>query len=288
MVRLLIRNKVHVNAKNTVNRTALHWAVAGGHENTVELLLGYSANVDIEDKHACIHLAVKHNFAQLIRLLIDARCDINIGDHVGSREHGLLYTLDPNAKPNWSEIRQQSALHLAVEQRQLVIVEMLLKANIDLQLQDKQGKTVLDLAVLSQRAAPVDIIIKTERFYTRSLNTEEVAAVGQGGTVLDFSFSCMQDLKHICSVLWILATKHLKPNDWKKLAEHCDFSRKHVKAIETQWTGSCSYKEHGYRMLLIWLHGIVTSGKHPIKELYESLVKTGNAELGDEYGQELF
>ncbi|XP_067831925.1 ankyrin repeat and death domain-containing protein 1A-like isoform X4 [Heptranchias perlo] len=239
-----------------VNRTALHWAVAGGHENTVELLLGYSANVDIEDKHACIHLAVKHNFAQLIRLLIDARCDINIGDHVGSREHGLLYTLDPNAKPNWSEIRQQSALHLAVEQRQLVIVEMLLKANIDLQLQDK--------------------------------NTEEVAAVGQGGTVLDFSFSCMQDLKHICSVLWILATKHLKPNDWKKLAEHCDFSRKHVKAIETQWTGSCSYKEHGYRMLLIWLHGIVTSGKHPIKELYESLVKTGNAELGDEYGQELF
>lgn len=39
-----------------------------------------------------------------------------------------------------------------------------------------------------------------------------------------------------------------------------------------------SYKEHGYRTLIIWLHGV----KHddlPIKNLYEALVAIGREKL---------
>ncbi|XP_059498945.1 ankyrin repeat and death domain-containing protein 1A-like isoform X4 [Stegostoma tigrinum] len=245
-------------SKNKQNLNALHYAVKQGHKDVCHLLVEEGIDMNAVGQNACLHLAVKHNFAQLVRLLIAAGCDINISDH-----------------------KQQSALHLAVERGQFAIVEMLLKANINLQLQDKQGKTALDLAVRSQHAVLIDMIIKMERFNARNLDTSQVAAEGQGDTVLDLTFNHVQNLSHVRSVLWNLATKHLKPGDWKKLAEHWDFSKKHIKAVETQWTGSNSYKEHGYRMLLIWLHGIITLGKHPIKELYESLVKIGKAEVAE-------
>ncbi|XP_072346780.1 ankyrin repeat and death domain-containing protein 1A-like isoform X7 [Scyliorhinus torazame] len=249
---------IFTEARNQQNLNALHYAVRQGHQDVCRLLVEEGIDVNAVGKSASLHLAVKHNFAQIVKLLVDAGCDINIGDH-----------------------RQQSALHLAVEKRQLAIVEMLLKNNINLQLQDKQGKTALDLAVRGQHAVLVDMIIKTERFNARQLGTWEVGAEGQGGSALDLTLNCVQDLNHIRAVLWILATKHLKAGDWKKLAEHWDFSNKHIIAMETQWTGKNSYKEHGYRMLQIWLHGFATSGNHPIKEMYESLVKIGNAKAAE-------
>ena len=42
--------------------------------------------------------------------------------------------------------------------------------------------------------------------------------------------------------------------------------------------GSRSYKEHGYRLLLIWLHG-VKSDENPMKLLYEALTAVGRREL---------
>ncbi|XP_072346776.1 ankyrin repeat and death domain-containing protein 1A-like isoform X3 [Scyliorhinus torazame] len=257
-VKLLLDNHSQINVLCNQNLNALHYAVRQGHQDVCRLLVEEGIDVNAVGKSASLHLAVKHNFAQIVKLLVDAGCDINIGDH-----------------------RQQSALHLAVEKRQLAIVEMLLKNNINLQLQDKQGKTALDLAVRGQHAVLVDMIIKTERFNARQLGTWEVGAEGQGGSALDLTLNCVQDLNHIRAVLWILATKHLKAGDWKKLAEHWDFSNKHIIAMETQWTGKNSYKEHGYRMLQIWLHGFATSGNHPIKEMYESLVKIGNAKAAE-------
>lgn len=43
-------------------------------------------------------------------------------------------------------------------------------------------------------------------------------------------------------VLWKLATKQLKPNDWKKLAYHWHFTAEHVKAIEQEYTGTWNAK----------------------------------------------
>lgn len=40
-----------------------------------------------------------------------------------------------------------------------------------------------------------------------------------------------------------------------------------------------SFKEHGHRMLLIWLHGVVMAGENPIKGLYEGLVEISRTDL---------
>lgn len=38
-------------------------------------------------------------------------------------------------------------------------------------------------------------------------------------------------------ILWKLATKQLKPGDWKKLAVHWKFTSDHIRCIEHQYTG---------------------------------------------------
>lgn len=48
--------------------------------------------------------------------------------------------------------------------------------------------------------------------------------------------------------------------------------------IQFTQIGPSSYKEHGFRMMLIWAHGL-SSDVNPIKELYESLVAIGRRPL---------
>lgn len=44
-------------------------------------------------------------------------------------------------------------------------------------------------------------------------------------------------MKPLRDIIWELAYKDLKRNDWKKLAEHWEFTEDQVAAIEEQWTG---------------------------------------------------
>lgn len=48
--------------------------------------------------------------------------------------------------------------------------------------------------------------------------------------------------EYMKDILWKLATRQLKPNDWKRLARHWKFSEPHIKAIEHQYTGMYMYK----------------------------------------------
>jgi hypothetical protein len=82
----------------------------------------------------------------------------------------------------------------------------------------------------------------------------------------------------IKEILWRLATKSFKQGDWKKLARHWEFTEDHIKAIEHQYTGTTSFHEHGYRMLLIWLHG-VPDNENPMKDLFEALSAIGRRDL---------
>lgn len=47
-------------------------------------------------------------------------------------------------------------------------------------------------------------------------------------------------------------------------------------------TGNDSFHEHGYRALLIWLHGALMTQSDPAKQLYEELVRAGFPELAGE------
>ena len=55
------------------------------------------------------------------------------------------------------------------------------------------------------------------------------------------------------------------------LAQFWTFTEVQIRAIEEQWIGEKSYKEHAHRMLLIWLHGSLLSKQNPIKGPFSNI-----------------
>uniref|UniRef100_A0A2K5MC93 Ankyrin repeat and death domain containing 1A n=1 Tax=Cercocebus atys TaxID=9531 RepID=A0A2K5MC93_CERAT len=243
------------NALTQKNLSCLHYAALSGSEDVSRVLIHAGGCTNVADHQGAspLHLAVRHNFPALVQLLINSDSDLNAMDN-----------------------RQQTPLHLAAEHAWQDIAEMLLIAGVDLNLRDKQGKTALAVAARSNHVSLVDMIIKADRFY----RWEKVRS-DPSGKSLSFKQDHRQETQQLRSVLWRLASRHLQPREWKKLAYSWDFTEAHVYAIEQQWTGTRSYQEHGHRMLLIWLHGVSTAGENPSKALFEGLVTIGRRDLAE-------
>ncbi|XP_012584205.1 PREDICTED: ankyrin repeat and death domain-containing protein 1A isoform X2 [Condylura cristata] len=257
-VRLLLRAGSSVNALTQKKQSCLHYAALGGSEDVARALIHAGGRTNVADQGASpMHLAVRHNFPVLVELLIDAGSDLDATDN-----------------------RQQTPLHLAAEHAWPDIAEILLVAGVNLSLKDKQGKTALAVAARSNHVSLVDMIIKADRFYRwekdHSLCRDPSEPSGQSVT---FKQDHQQETQQIRSVLWQLASRSLRAHEWKKLAYCWEFTEAHVHAIEQQWTGTKSYREHGHRMLLIWLHGVATASENPSKALFEGLVAIGRRDL---------
>uniref|UniRef100_F7GNC6 Ankyrin repeat and death domain containing 1A n=1 Tax=Macaca mulatta TaxID=9544 RepID=F7GNC6_MACMU len=245
--------------QNAKNLSCLHYAALSGSEDVSRVLIHAGGCTNVADHQGAspLHLAVMHNFPALVQLLINSDSDLNAMDN-----------------------RQQTPLHLAAEHAWQDIAEMLLIAGVDLNLRDKQGKTALAVAARSNHVSLVDMIIKADRFYKWEKDHLSCRDLSDpSGKSLSFKQDHRQETQHLRSVLWRLASRHLQPREWKKLAYSWDFTEAHVYAIEQQWTGTRSYQEHGHRMLLIWLHGVSTAGENPSKALFEGLVTIGRREL---------
>ena len=89
--------------------------------------------------------------------------------------------------------------------------------------------------------------------------------------------------KEMRDILCLVAKHYLTdPQDWKKLAKLFKFSEEHIQAIEHQYTGKTSFKEHGHRMLSIWLHGMQPSAQQSaLKELLDALRIIGRKDIAD-------
>ncbi|XP_007440824.1 ankyrin repeat and death domain-containing protein 1B-like [Python bivittatus] len=125
------------------------------------------------------------------------------------------------------------------------------------------------------------MIIKAERYYIwkQEHQCDDVSN-------LSFKQDHNMQTKQIRASLWNLAYNGLKMREWTKLAQFWKFTDEQIKAIEEQWTGKKSYKEHGHRMFLIWLHGVLMAGQNPIKHLYEDLVSGGFQQLAEKFRAE--
>ncbi|XP_042639209.1 ankyrin repeat and death domain-containing protein 1A [Orycteropus afer afer] len=258
-VRTLLRAGSCVNALTQKKLSCLHYAALGGSEDVAWALIHAGGCTNVADHQGAspIHLAVRHNFPALVRLLIDTKSDLDAVDN-----------------------RQQTPLHLAAEHAWQDIAEMFLIAGVNLNLRDKQGKTALAVAARSNHVSLVDMIIKADRFYRWQkdyLSCRDSSDPSRKS--LTFKQDHRQETQQLRSVLWQLASKYLRPHEWKKLAYSWEFTEAHVHAIEQQWTGTKSYREHGHRMLLIWLHGVGVAGKNPSKALFEGLVAIGRSDL---------
>uniref|UniRef100_A0A3B3VXU7 Ankyrin repeat and death domain containing 1B n=1 Tax=Poecilia latipinna TaxID=48699 RepID=A0A3B3VXU7_9TELE len=223
-----------------------------GDLSLVQLLLEYNAHTDVQNQQleAPLHLAVKNGHIPVIHSLVAAGCNINV--------------------------RLQTALHLSAELGRTEVVEMLLKSGVDLQIRDRQGKTALGVAARANEVIIVDMIIKAERYYSWRKANPELNESVHSEHPLTFKLDHRNETKQLRSAAWRLAYELLKPGDWKRLAENWAFTKEQVAAIEDQWTGQRSYREHGHRMLLIWLHREELAQTNPSKQLYQELILTGN------------
>ncbi|XP_076609774.1 ankyrin repeat and death domain-containing protein 1A isoform X3 [Chaetodon auriga] len=259
-VKLLLESGCNINTQTNKNMSALHFVAQHGFDREACLLLEAGVNTDaVNNQHnTSLHLAVFSNHTEVVRLLIDADCDLDITDS-----------------------RQQTALHIAAEHGWQDMAEMMLISGVNLSLTDKQGKTCLEVAARGNNVVLVDMIIKADRFYKWEKDHMGIEQDSWVGRPLSFKQDHQPETQHLRSVMWTLATKQLCRGEWKILAQHWDFSDAQIRAIEQQWTDMKSFKEHGHRMLLIWLHGVMMAGENPIKGLYEGLVEISRTDLAE-------
>jgi len=82
------------------------------------------------------------------------------------------------------------------------------------------------------RSVPTEIAVLT---WQDNLNSDSDSWVAKH---LSFKQDHRLETQHIRSVTWRLATKYLKPGEWKQLAHYWKFTDAHIRAIEQQWTGT--------------------------------------------------
>ncbi|XP_030323430.1 ankyrin repeat and death domain-containing protein 1B [Calypte anna] len=302
VVEILLEQWEEINYFNQNGETPFYLAVEGGHEKCAELLLEAGSDINIltqvciqcpsstQNNNSALQIAIQNGHLSLVTFLIDKNIDLvpkpeqkSSPLHLAVINNHLPVVkslLDASHDINSLNHRQETPLHLAADLGNVELVEVLLKAGCNLKIMDKHGKTALAVASRSSHALVVDMIIKAERYY--AMKQENPARSNDGS---DFSLSFKQDhstqTQQIRSSLWNLAYSQLKPQEWKKLALFWKFTDEQIKAIEEQWTGRKSYKEHGNRMLLIWLHGILLAHQNPVKHIYEDLVEAGFRTLAE-------
>uniref|UniRef100_A0A8C0GWC1 Ankyrin repeat and death domain containing 1B n=1 Tax=Chelonoidis abingdonii TaxID=106734 RepID=A0A8C0GWC1_CHEAB len=300
MIYSLISLKLFTSEKDKEGNTAVHLAAKNGHDEVLEVLLNqweeinelnqvqsgenvtgswYAFQIRAEGFNGTLlyYLNAIVNEIVLVFQFICFSLQQNSPLHLAVLNNHLpivISLLDANHDINALNQKQQTPLHVAADLGNVELVELLLKAGCDLKIADKQGKTALAVASRSNHALIVDMIIKAERHYT--LKQEHLEnRVDAPDFILSFKQDHSAQTKQIRSCLWNLAYNQLRPQEWKKLALFWKFTEEQIKAIEEQWTGNEIYKEHGHRMLLIWLHGILLAHQNPVKHIYEDLVHVG-------------
>uniref|UniRef100_A0A8C3VWG9 Ankyrin repeat and death domain containing 1B n=1 Tax=Catagonus wagneri TaxID=51154 RepID=A0A8C3VWG9_9CETA len=263
-VQMLLTQWQEINETNELNVSPLQTATRNGHARLVSFLLRENADLHqkVEPKESPLHLAIINNHVTVVNSLLSAQHDTDILNQ-----------------------RQQTPLHVAADLGNVELVEMLLKAGCDLKVIDKQGKTALAVAARSNHSLVVDMLIKAERYYAWREERGENIRDPSTSCAVTFKQDHSQETRHIRSVLWDLAYRHLKANEWQRLARSWNFTDAHIRAIQEQWSGKESFREHGHRALLIWLHGALVTQATPAKHLYEELVHAGFPELAEKIRQ---
>ncbi|XP_053466139.1 ankyrin repeat and death domain-containing protein 1B [Ictalurus furcatus] len=250
----------------TTNRISpLHSVCEKGYMPVVKLLVDHGAQMNIQNQHlqTPFHLAVKNCHTTVIESLLESRCDTDITDHLG-----------------------QTALHIAAELGKVDVIEIILKAGVNLAIKDRHGKTALGVAARADVVIIVDMIIKAERYFSWIKSNAETNEDLHPEFSLTFKPDHRAETKQTRNMLWNLAYRLLSKNEWKKLADHWAFTEEQIAAIEEQWTGPNSHQEHGNRMLLIWLHGLLVAQRCPAKEIYQGLIAIGNVKMAEKLRME--
>jgi len=276
-VRTLVEFNFDTSATDTKGRTALHLAASLGHKDIINLLLNNCASLEAKDLKGDrpLHLACVHDEVPTVSLL-----------------------LSKGAQVDSSNLRDQTPLHVASELGHKDVVEVLIAFGADLSALDRVGRTALYIAARGGHIEIVDLLIKSERqmrlescneimhpnqsilqrrrmSLTSADSHEDAYSTDQVVDALEEGLATqMQDL------VGELSRQYLHPQDWPRLARFWEFEEEHIEAIEHQFTGRSSYKNHCYRMMMIWLHSL-PSNRHPMRDLFTALMAIGRGNIAN-------
>lgn len=146
LLRLLLETeKVDVNSRDDIGRTALHLAAMNGQDAIVRLLLETNKiDVNARDNigRTALHLAAVNGQDTIVRLLLETdNVDVNSRGDIG-----------------------RTALHLVAMNGQDTIVRLLLETDkIDINLRDAVGRTALYLATINGQDTIVRLLLETDK-----------------------------------------------------------------------------------------------------------------------------
>ena len=162
IVRKLIRLGADVNARTSTGSTSLFLAVKEGNDDVVRFLLEANCDVTVQQSEASpgiVHLAIMANNERVLRMLIRAGCSIN--EPAKSEENGDI-----------------TPLYIAVDNKHIQMVKLLLELGADPDQELKDGFTVLHTSAEQGLLDIVKVLIdhgcaadKTAKFGDLSLVT---------------------------------------------------------------------------------------------------------------------
>ncbi|XP_076225099.1 uncharacterized protein LOC116434587 isoform X3 [Nomia melanderi] len=292
-------SRIELNAIDKKGQTPIHCACAQENMAAVEILIGLNANVDAQDceGNTPLHVATRTRHTAIAQLLLRAGCNTELVDQMGftplhvAASQGCKGILDSMIQHGAALNKQckygNTPLHLACQNNEVETVEILINKGVDLNCLNTRLQSPIHIAAEMGHTDICELLLAAganieQREQEASTSDKEIRDLtparrrwregSRGGSISSNNCGLPE---HIRSVLWKLAYKHLGPEDWKKLALHWAFTQEQILAIEHQYTapliGPASYKEHGFRMLMIW-----ASGLNPeiqiAKELCEALI----------------
>ncbi|XP_012228811.1 ankyrin repeat and death domain-containing protein 1A-like isoform X4 [Linepithema humile] len=305
-VEVLIGLGVNVDAQDNDGNTPLHVATRTRHTGIAQLLLKAGANTELTDAEGFtpLHVAASQGCKGILDSMIQHGADLNKQCKNGNTPLHLAcqnnevetveILINKGVDLNCLNLRLQSPIHIAAEMGHTDICELLLAAGANIEQKEQSGRTPLYIAARGSFTAIVDMIIKTARLDYPTPIRELTPArrrwrEGSRGGSISSNNGRLTD--QVRSTLWKLAYKQLAPGDWKKLAFHWAFTPEQIKAIEHQYTappiiGPSSYKEHGFRMLMIWAAGL--NPDVPLaKELCDALSAVDKKTIADSVRRQL-
>ncbi|XP_046401175.1 ankyrin repeat and death domain-containing protein 1A-like isoform X2 [Ischnura elegans] len=264
----LVQHGCTVNKQSKNGNTPLHVACLTNETETIELLIAKGADVNALNVRlqSPIHLAAEQGFSDICKILLNAGANIDQREQ-DSHFHGRSNL--EGAKPMLPKYGGKTPLYIAARGSFTAIVDMIIKtARLDYPI-DKDGCGSSEDKELGHQNS--NATRRRRRGPWRRLSS----GVAEGAVVSPPR--CQERLREL---LWKVSYKQLGPGEWRRLALHWKFTEDQIRAIEHQYTGPSSYKEHGFRMLLIWAHGLPPDA-NPVKELYESLTAIDKKGIAD-------
>ncbi|XP_059139389.1 serine/threonine-protein phosphatase 6 regulatory ankyrin repeat subunit A-like [Physella acuta] len=153
-VRALLKKGFDVNSRSKYQKTALMKGAEHGHLNVVKLLLEYKADVNLIDNYNCsaLHESVRKGNDCIDKSLLTHNADVNLNVDM------VKLLVDHDADVNYGE--ECTPLYKACVDECLEIVNLLVDAKANVNIQDSYGDTPLYISVMNGNIDIVNRLLK--------------------------------------------------------------------------------------------------------------------------------